>query len=73
MVVLQVIIILIDRNLIGSGLRTTLLLTDSANEKSRSISLYIGTGTMWENEEVNTNPRSENKSFAQQIIYHCVG
>ncbi len=56
-------ILLKDRNLIGVGLRTALLLPDSTVKKSRSVHLHIGTGAMWENEEINSNPIYETKIF----------
>ncbi len=46
-------ILLNDRNLAGSGLRTNLL---NFETKQSSLQLFLGTGAMYEREEYNTKP-----------------
>ncbi|MBN1351635.1 DUF481 domain-containing protein [candidate division KSB1 bacterium] len=49
-------ILLIGRNLAGTGLRTALIRSEDALKKSGLMQLYLGNGFMWENEKINSRP-----------------
>ena len=48
-----------DRNLVGGGLRTGLLLPDSTRTIMKDISIQMGNGIMWENEVIDATPEIE--------------
>jgi putative salt-induced outer membrane protein YdiY len=49
-------VLLSDRNLAGGGIRLTLSNTDFVADSSAEIDLYLGTGIMYEMEEINIVP-----------------
>jgi hypothetical protein len=54
-------ILLKNRILFGSGLRIILLSAGSSSGGDSPVDLYAGVGVMWENEEVDTSPPSDDK------------
>jgi len=56
-------ILLKDRILIGGGIRVDLLSNDSGPGEDRPVRLFLGSGAMWENEEIDTDPVTETRFF----------
>ena len=57
-------ILLLDRNLIGGGIRTTIVWNETGVKKSKNyrfIRLYLGNGLMGEKETLDTSPVFETK------------
>ncbi len=52
-------ILLNSRNLLGVGLRINLSTRTTDEPARQAVSLYAGTGAMWENEEIDTSPPSD--------------
>ncbi len=62
-------ILLNDRNLIGAGLRFTII-SEAIDEESK-FKTYLGLGLMWEQEEIDTTP-TQNTSLFRSTNYLSV-
>ncbi len=58
-----------DRNLIGSGLRFNILNKTHIKNKNSNINIFLGIGTMFENEVYNVQPQQITKNLIRSTNY----